>query len=243
MVSGGRLALVGFLMLLVHHDESQIGERGEKRGAGADHHIHQPLPGFLKLVVPLPLGKPGVHDGDPVPESAVKPHDRLVRQGDLRDQHNGLLSPPYGVGDQLHIYLRFPAACHAVNQVYGMFPLLPLSDDPICHSLLLCVQPQPIARIAFQADRAAVFNPPHTFQNLLPLQCPDSLQRHVKLPRNKFHGDLLRIHEGLQEPFPGFLMLLFIEGQFLLCLLLSQEQAKAFLFFLPDLLLHGKHRL
>ena len=55
-------------------------------------------------------GKPGIHDGYPVPEPPVKPHHRLIGQGDLRDQDDRLLPHIYHRPDHLHVDFCLPAS-------------------------------------------------------------------------------------------------------------------------------------
>ena len=58
----------------------------------------------------------GVQYGYLLAEPAVKTHDRLVGEGDLRDQHDHLFSFLQHSLHQLHIDERFAASRHTADQ-------------------------------------------------------------------------------------------------------------------------------
>ena len=116
MIPGRQLALVSPLVLLVDDDEPKPLKGRKKSRPGADHNVDISPGGPGQLVVPLSRRKPGIDDGDPVPEPAVEPHDRLIRQGDLRDQNDGLAALIQHMGDQLHVHLCLSAACDPVKE-------------------------------------------------------------------------------------------------------------------------------
>ena len=116
MVAGHGFTLIGPLVLLVNDNQSQVGKGGEESRAGADHNVHLSLHGPLPLIIPLSLGQSGIDNGDPAAEPPVKPHDRLVGQGNLRYEHNGL--PPHGKNSRqhFHIHFRLAASCNSIEQ-------------------------------------------------------------------------------------------------------------------------------
>jgi len=63
VVAGDVFRLIAALLLLVQNDEPQVGQGGEHRRAGADHHVGVPPPGPLPLVIPLPRPQGAVEDG------------------------------------------------------------------------------------------------------------------------------------------------------------------------------------
>ena len=65
VVPGDVFRLVAALLLLVQNDETQVGQGGEHRRAGADYHVGISPPGPLPLVIPLPRPQGAVEDGHP----------------------------------------------------------------------------------------------------------------------------------------------------------------------------------
>ena len=101
-------------MLFIHNNTAQIRKRGKERGARAYHHIQlSPFCPF-QLIGTLSRRHFGMQDRHTFPKAAVKAHHGLIRQHDLRDQHDRLSAAPYGICDQLDIYLCLAASGHSV---------------------------------------------------------------------------------------------------------------------------------
>ena len=91
MVFGHRFVLVAALVLLVDHDDAKIFKGGEQSAPGADDHVDLAAAGALPLVRLLALGQGRIHHRHPLAKIAIEPKQRLIGQGDLGDQHDGLL--------------------------------------------------------------------------------------------------------------------------------------------------------
>ena len=116
MVSWQGLAFVSPFMLLIYNNQPQARKRRKQRRPWADHNVDLPVLRPQELIVALPFRKPGVHDGHPLPKPARKARDRLVSQGNFRNQHNRLPARLNGMGNQLHVNLRLSAARNAMQQ-------------------------------------------------------------------------------------------------------------------------------
>ena len=84
--SGGVL-LVGVVVLLVQHDQPNVGQRRKQGAARADDHVHQPQPGPAPSVVALALAQLAVPHRHPAREARRKAPHGLRGQRDLRHQH------------------------------------------------------------------------------------------------------------------------------------------------------------
>ena len=106
-------------MLLIHHDQGELGERRENGGAGADDDAGGAAmcraPGIAALVV----RKTRVHDGHAGAETAAESIEQLRRQGNLGHQNQSLAAGCYGGSDDAQVHLGLAAAGHAVQQVHG----------------------------------------------------------------------------------------------------------------------------
>ena len=117
VVLGRIFAFVTALLLLIHNDKPDVGERGKKRRTGTYHHIDFPAFCPLALVVFFALGQSGIEYGHPVAEAGVKPEKCLVGEGNFRYQHNRLFSPCHHTLNQIHIHFRFTASGNPVQQI------------------------------------------------------------------------------------------------------------------------------
>ena len=77
-------------MLLVDDDEAEAVERGEHRGARADHQIHVAAPDTMPLIVAFAVRERAVLNGDAITERTAKDRGDRRRQRDFRDQHQDL---------------------------------------------------------------------------------------------------------------------------------------------------------
>ena len=126
-------------MLLINNDQPQPFKGGKQGRTGPDHNIYIPGSCPFILVIALPWGHSGVKQGNPVPETFIKSHDRLPGKGNFRDQKDYLLFFLHHMADQLHINLCFSAACDPMEQICGADPSVILPADAVCGSLLFLI--------------------------------------------------------------------------------------------------------
>ncbi len=110
-----RFLLERRLVLLVDHDQAQMGRRGEDRAARADHDLHAAGGNLLPVPVPLRVAQMAVQDGDGI-EPSAEAADRLRRQADLGHQHDGLSAVTDDLADRLDIDFGFAAPRDAMQQ-------------------------------------------------------------------------------------------------------------------------------
>ena len=131
--------MIGLLVLLVDHDEPQLGKGGKERRAGAYHHVDRPCPGLFVLLIALSCRKPGMHHRHPVPEGGGQLPYGLIGKGDLRNQHDGLFSQALHIFDEPDIHQGLSASRNAKKQG-GPEPFLHvggrLPPAPACLKLL-----------------------------------------------------------------------------------------------------------
>ena len=80
--------LVGVVVLLVDHDQRQVGHRRKHRRARAYHNVALAVADALPLLGALVVGERRVQDGDLVAEDLVQIGGHRRRQPDLRHQQN-----------------------------------------------------------------------------------------------------------------------------------------------------------
>ena len=116
LVGDAVLLLEAGVVLLVDHDQAEIGERQEQGRARADHDrlaaLGDPPPG-APARARAELGMP--HGGRPA-EAAREALQQLRRERDLRQQHQHLAALPEDRGDRLEIDLGLAGAGHAFQQ-------------------------------------------------------------------------------------------------------------------------------
>ena len=127
-------------MFLVDDDKPQIRKRCEKSGSRTDHNIDLPICRPLRLLIALSRRKSGIHNTNPVSKSPVKTHHGLVRQGDLRDQDDGLPAFPEDVVDEFHVDLRLAASRDSVEQIGITLSGIIVPDHGLCRVLLFLIQ-------------------------------------------------------------------------------------------------------
>ena len=113
------LLFVGSLVLFIDDDQSEILERREDGAARADHDPRAAGLNLVPFIVPLAFGQMAVQDRDHLlrfGEAALESLDRLRRERNFRDEHDGRFSAREGRTDRLQINLRLAAAGHAVEQ-------------------------------------------------------------------------------------------------------------------------------
>ena len=126
VVVGRFLLLVGMLVLLVDHDDAEIGQRREDGRARADDDTRAAAADVLPLVVPLAAGKMAVQHGDAdfLPEETrAEMLDRLRRERDFRHEDERAFAKGQHLRDGLQINLRLAAAGDAVEQHHARFLL------------------------------------------------------------------------------------------------------------------------
>ena len=104
-------------MLFIQDDQAEMCKRGEQGAPRSDHDIE--LTGFcaLHLIETLAAAQSRMKHGDTVAESLVKTKLRLIGQGNLRNQHDHLLSCFYDLLDHVQINLGFARSGHTIEKV------------------------------------------------------------------------------------------------------------------------------
>ena len=68
VISRSLFLLVGRVVLFVHDDETEAGERGKHRGAGTDHDVNVSASDAVPLIVTLAVGEGAVLNRHPLAE-------------------------------------------------------------------------------------------------------------------------------------------------------------------------------
>ena len=104
------LLLVGGLVLLIDHDQAEIGVRQEQGRAGARHHLH--LAGGDGRIKPLaPAARDaGMPGGGLHAEAGGESVEELGGERDLGHEDQGLPALAHGLGHRLEIDLRLAGA-------------------------------------------------------------------------------------------------------------------------------------
>ncbi len=110
------VALVGRVVLLVHDDQADVGERREQRRPGAHHEVDVARPDPAPLVGALALAEARVDQGDPDRELGAQPVDDGRGEGDLRDEQERRAAGLERGGDGLDVDRGLAAARDAVEQ-------------------------------------------------------------------------------------------------------------------------------
>ena len=112
----GRLLVTG-IVLFVQHDQTEIGQRREKRRARADHHIDSARPRPLPAVIALAPGQAAMQKRHSARESFRHATDGLRRQRDLWHKQDGAPANLQGLVDSAQVDFGFAAAGYAMQQV------------------------------------------------------------------------------------------------------------------------------
>jgi hypothetical protein len=86
MVSGRVLLFIRGVVLFIHDDYPEAGQRGEDGRSGSDHDVRFSSSDAKPLVESLPRRQCTVQQSDPVPEAAPESFRSPWREGDLWDQ-------------------------------------------------------------------------------------------------------------------------------------------------------------
>ncbi len=116
VVAGGGLRFVGALLLLVHHDEADVAQRGENRRPRAHHDGGVAVADPLPLVHALGQGQPAVEDRHAGAEPPPEQRHGLRRERDFRHHHDHAAPVRADPVDHPHEDRRLPAARHPVQQ-------------------------------------------------------------------------------------------------------------------------------
>ena len=119
MVAQAVVLLVGWLVFLVHDDQTHLFQRREHRRTRTEHHPGLAAEHALPLVEPLAVSQTAVQHGQQVAEAAVKMGFELRGQGDLRHEHERGLPLVEAVAHRLQVDLGLAAAGHAMEQEGG----------------------------------------------------------------------------------------------------------------------------
>jgi hypothetical protein len=115
-VAEALVLLVGLVVLLIDHDQSEIGIGQKQRGAGADH--NRRLAGRDRGPVTLPRARRqfGVPFQRPHAKALREAVEELSGQRDLRHQDQRLLAAPDDLRDGLEIDLGLARTRDAIEQ-------------------------------------------------------------------------------------------------------------------------------
>ena len=103
-------------MLLIDHDEAQPGQRGKERAARSNDDVKLIVAQMAPDIVAFTRTEAGMDDCDAIGEAGCKAGNSLRRQGDFRNQYDGLFSSIYRLGNGTQVDLRLAAAGDAVKQ-------------------------------------------------------------------------------------------------------------------------------
>ena len=106
-------------MLLVDHDQAEIGERQEQRRTGAHHHAHPALGDGAPGLAPLQAGQAGMPRRRHGAEAILEAFQPLRGEGDFGQQHQDLPAGGEGRCDGLEIDLGLAGAGYAIEQGRG----------------------------------------------------------------------------------------------------------------------------
>ena len=113
--------LVGMLLLLVHHDETEIITGGKHRRARTHHNAGVAALDAFPLVHPFADRERAVQHRHPTSVFTQEYRHHLRCQRYLRHQHDDLLAILQHPINEIHIHRRLAAAGHAVQQRCGRF--------------------------------------------------------------------------------------------------------------------------
>ena len=198
-------------MLLVQHDQPQLGDGGEDGGAGADHDAR--LAGLYPppLIMPLAQRQRRMQHGHLVrAKTRFEQVQHLRRQPDLRQQDQRITPQRQCLRDGVQIDLRLARAGDAVQQQGPPRPRLEVPPDLARRPRLGVRQrrriprhePEKLERVA-PARHFRIARQPFLGQRLRrrPRACADreARGRHLRRP-----AILFRRHQGTQQPrLPG----------------------------------------
>ncbi len=115
MVGGLEVALfIGWLVLLVQDDNSQIGYGREQRRARADHDINLPGANASPLIEALAHTQVAMDNGNAVGKAPGHALDSLGGKGYFWHQHDAALALSDDRGERLQVDLRLAASGNAV---------------------------------------------------------------------------------------------------------------------------------
>ena len=138
MIPRHRFTLITVFMFLVYDNHSKIWKRRKQRGAGTDHNLYTTFPGLLHLIIAFPLRQTGMQNRNLIFKIFIKPSDCLIRQCNLRNEHNDLFSLLKNRLNQFHIDKCFAAACHSVNKA-GATASVKFLQNSLNNHFLLCI--------------------------------------------------------------------------------------------------------
>ena len=150
VVPGAPVGLVRVFLFLVHDDETEVFDRREHRGTGADDDLREPFPDPFPLVEAFPGGQPAVEDRDRIAVALVKEVEGLGRQGDLRHHDDDALPRREHLIDEPQVHGCLAAAGDAVKERHAS-PVLPLRGEPVKGRLLLLLEHDGL-RVALRPD-------------------------------------------------------------------------------------------
>ena len=175
-------------MLLVDHDQADVGQRRKDRGARPDAHTCRARAQAQPLGAALGVAEPRMQDGDHVSESPPEAPDGLRRERDLGDHYDRAATSRKSSMNRLQVDLGFARAGHSVKQegpvLFGAAALADSEQNLFQCSALIGVQARCL-RLFFRGVRA-IWPPAdrtrHELHEAAILEPPQS--RGAKLGRN-----------------------------------------------------------
>ena len=128
------------IMLLIHYKQLQIRKWRKKCRAWTDHNIDFPFLRLAELLVFLTLALLGIDKCHTRAKMFSEPRQCLIRQRNLRNQHNRLTALPDHFLDALNIDLCLPTSGYTVQQICMPLSCLYIFRKCIDQRLLLIIQ-------------------------------------------------------------------------------------------------------
>src|SRR5579872_5910989 len=112
MIPGSSILLERCLMLFVNYDQAELRRGGEHGAARSHDDLHLSRRDLLPMPMPLGVAQMTVQDGDRI-ESGPKSADRLRRETDLGNEHDGLAAVTYHFLNRADVDFGLAAPRHA----------------------------------------------------------------------------------------------------------------------------------
>ena len=236
------IAFVACLMLLVYNDQPQLLKWGKQCTSRPDHYLYFAALGPLHLIVTLSRAQPGMHHRNRITKTLIKPQQCLVGQGDLRNQHDTLLSSLQHGIDHFHIDFCLAASRNTVQKHRCPVSCIIRTDKIIRNFLLHLCQLLFFAGQLIKMYRIAVcfiaFHP----QNALRRHTRYRLRRNCQLTGYHRITERRSLQQCFEEPYLCRLMFFLCLTQIFSCFVFRYRQCYLTVYHCFLLLLDGKYR-
>ncbi len=149
------LLLVGGVLLFVHHQEPEVGDRGEERRARAEDHTRLPQPHPLPLLLALAGAEPRVQDRQALAEALLDRPRQRRHQRDLGHQQDHRAAGGERLVRRAQVDLGLARAGHALEQQRRELPALDHPVEPRERAFLVGAQAD-LRRSSQRAQAVAV---------------------------------------------------------------------------------------